>query len=232
MSNNALFALGYQQFGSIAPMSLKENLIRFRTAKGWSQADLATKIGVRQNTVASIETGATIRTKYLADLARVLGVTVDELDPPAGGAGAPAQPLAPPSLYGARDFPVYASAEGGPGEIIRSTEPIDWVPRPAPAQTPDAYCILISGESMSPEFRPGDSAIVNPRLPIIGGEVYVFFRELQGEARATIKQLRRQSADSWLVSQHNPPPGQKADFSLPRREWQWAHRVVGKYSRQ
>lgn len=209
-------------------MSLKDNLVRLRTAKGWSQDELARKIGVRQNTIAAIETGETKRTKYLADLARALGATVDELEPPAGGLVTPMQP---PAMYGPRDFPVYASAEGGPGEVIRSTEPIDWVPRPAPAQTPEAYCMLISGESMSPEYRPGDSAIVNPKLPIIGGEVYVFYRELHGEARATIKQLRRQTADSWLVAQHNPPTGQKADFTLPRREWQWAHRVVGKYSR-
>lgn len=212
-------------------MSLKDNLVRLRTAKGWSQQELADKIKVRQNTIAAIETGETKRTKYLADLARALGASVDELDPPAAPDAAPT-PLAPPPMYGTRDFPVYASAEGGPGEVIRSTEPIDWVPRPAPAQSPEAYCILISGDSMSPEYRPGDSAIVNPKLPIIGGEVYIFYRELQGEARATIKELRRQGADSWLVTQHNPPAGQKADFALPRREWQWAHRVVGKYSRQ
>jgi phage repressor protein C with HTH and peptisase S24 domain len=212
-------------------MSLKDNLIRLRTTRGLSQQELARMIGVRQNTIAAIETGATTRTKYLAEIARALQVSVDELDPPSGTGGAHG-PFAPPPMYGPRDFPVYASAEGGPGEIIRHSDPIDWMPRPGPAQTPDAYCMLISGESMSPEFRPGDSAIVNPRLPIIGGEVYIFYRELQGEARATIKHLRRQTADSWLVSQHNPPSGQKADFNLSRREWQWAHRVVGKYSRQ
>jgi phage repressor protein C with HTH and peptisase S24 domain len=212
-------------------MSLKDNLIRLRTARGLSQAELAKRVGVRQNTIAAIESGATTRTRFLPDIARALAVTVDELDPPEQAGAVPAM-LQPPPMYGPRDFPVYSSAEGGPGEIIRSSEAIDWVPRPAPAQTPDAYCMLISGDSMSPEFRPGDSAIVNPKLPIVGGEVYVFYRELKGEARATIKHLRRQTADSWLVTQHNPPPGQKADFALSRREWQWAHRVIGKYSRQ
>jgi len=214
-------------------MALKDNLIRLRTARGWSQQELARKIGVRQNTIAAIETGATTRTKYLADLARALGTTVDELDPPDAPTAPPGAALPPPSFFGTRDFPVYSSAEGGPGEIIRSTDPIDWVPRPGPvAHIADAYCMLISGDSMVPEFRPGDSAIVNPRLPFVGGEVHVFYRELQGEARATIKQLRRATAESWLVTQHNPPSGQKADFSLSRRDWQWAHRVVGKYSRQ
>jgi phage repressor protein C with HTH and peptisase S24 domain len=215
------------------PMALKDNLIRLRTERGWSQAELARRVGVRQNTIAAIETGATVRTKYLPQIARALGVTVDELDPP-DGVAAPGAILVPPAFTGKRDFPVYSSAEGGPGEIVRSVEAIDWVPRPGPVapHIADAYCMLISGESMVPEFRPGDSAIVNPRLPIIGGEVYVFYRELQGEARATIKQLRRATTDTWQVTQHNPPAGQKQDFSLPRREWQWAHRVVGKYSRQ
>jgi len=211
-------------------MALKEALPRLRALRGWSQQELADRVGVRQNTIAAIETGATTRTKYLADIARALGVTVDELDPPEGLAGAP---LPPPVFTGRRDFPVYSSAEGGPGEVIRSVEAVDWVPRPAPvAHINDAYCMLISGDSMFPEFRPGDAAIVNPRLPIVGGEVYVFYRELKGEARATIKQLRRATPETWLLTQHNPPAGQKQDFSLPRRDWRWAHRVVGKYSRQ
>jgi phage repressor protein C with HTH and peptisase S24 domain len=211
-------------------MALKDNLIRLRTARGWSQQQLADRVGVRQNTIAAIETGATTRTKYLADIARALGVTVDELDPPGGTVVAG---LPPPVFTGTRDFPVYSSAEGGPGEVIRSVEAVDWVPRPAPvAHISDAYCMLVSGDSMFPEFRPGDAAIVNPRLPIIGNEVYVFYRELKGEARATIKQLRRATPESWLLTQHNPPAGQKHDFSLPRRDWRWAHRVVGKYSRQ
>jgi phage repressor protein C with HTH and peptisase S24 domain/DNA-binding Xre family transcriptional regulator len=210
-------------------MSLKENLIRLRTTHGWSQQELANRVGVRQNTIAAIETGATTRTRYLPELARAFGVTVDELDPPEGRSGAA---LAPPVFTGPRTFPVFSSAEGGPGEVIRSVEPVDWVPRPAPvAHINDAYCMLVSGDSMFPEFRPGDSAIVNPRLPIVGNEVYVFYREIEGEGRATIKQLRRASPETWFLSQHNPPSGQKQDFTLPRRDWRWAHRVVGKYSR-
>src|SRR5436190_17978507 len=105
-------------------MSLKDNLIRLRTARGLSQQELAKMIGVRQNTIAAIETGATTRTKYLADIARALGVTVDELDPPLGASGG-RSPHAPPPMFGPRDFPVYSSDEGGPGEIIRSNDPFD-----------------------------------------------------------------------------------------------------------
>jgi hypothetical protein len=67
---------------------------------------------------------------------------------------------------------------------------------------------------------------------VIGGEVYVFYAEKAGEARATIKHLRRAAAEKWLVSQWNPPAGQERDFALSRKEWQSAHRVIGKYSRR
>jgi hypothetical protein len=52
----------------------------------------------------------------------------------------------------------------------------------------------------------------------MGGEVHVFYSELQGEARATIKHLRRATATEWLVTQHNPPKGQgrKVFFELRR----------------
>ena len=67
---------------------------------------------------------------------------------------------------------------------------------------------------------------------MVGGEVYVFYAERAGEARATIKHLRRSNAEKWLVSQWNQPAGQDNDFALSRKDWQWAHRVIGKYSRR
>jgi phage repressor protein C with HTH and peptisase S24 domain len=95
-----------------------------------------------------------------------------------------------------------------------------------------AYGLLITGESMFPEYQAGETAIVDPNLPVVGAAVYVFYAEHDGEARATIKHLRRAAADSWHVRQWNPPDGGKADFTLPRREWAKAHRVLGKYSRR
>ena len=46
--------------------------------------------------------------------------------------------------------------------------------------------------------------------------------------RATVKELRRHTADTWFVTQHNPPEGQKHDFTLPRKIWREAHRIVGR----
>ena len=134
---------------------------------------------------------------------------------------------------GRPDFRVYASAQGGPGEIIRSIEPVDFIPRPSHLlHVRDAYGLLVTGDSMSPEYKNGEMAIVEPSLPMVPAEVYIFYAEKEGEARATIKHLRRATAERWLVTQHNPPDGQPHDFSLSRKEWGIAHRVTGKLARR
>jgi phage repressor protein C with HTH and peptisase S24 domain len=236
MSTKTLLENAYQQVGRLRPvMALKDTLVRLRKERRLSQADLAKKVGVRQNTIASIETGNTTKTKYLPDIARVLRVSIDELDPPTAQA-APAKPesaIPGGELMGQRDFPIYASAEGGQGQIVLSSEPVDWAPRPGPvAQVKGAYGLYIVGDSMVPEFRPGDTAIVNPNLPVVPDSACIFYAEKSGEARATIKYLRRITAESWHVSQWNPPDDMKRDFTLPRREWGVCHRVLGKFSRR
>lgn len=210
--------------------SLAENLARVRKQRGLSQAALADKIGVRQNTIAAIETGESKKTRYLADLARELEVSVFDLDPGL----APAAIIPERQLMGtARDFPIFASAEGGPGEIIRSTDPVDWVPWPVPVQhVKEAYGLIVTGASMAPEFDPGDIAIVNPRYPAHGDTTCIFYSERDGEARATIKRLVRASADKWFLRQWNPPDGLKQEFTLNRKDWPVCHRVLGKYYRQ
>lgn len=202
-----------------------------REARDMSQADLGRKVGCSQATILKIEAGETVRSKYLALIAVELDIPLGEVDPayaalekPVGLGQIPGDRLILPG----NDFPIYASAEGGPGEIVRSSDPIDFVPRPAPVQhVREAYGLVVTGTSMVNEFRPGETLLINPRAPIIGGESYVFYSEFQGEARATVKNLRRATPDSWFVTQWNPAK----DFTLKKTEWTICHRVIGKYSR-
>lgn len=201
-----------------------------RERRKWSQKDLANRVGVSQPAINKIEAGESARSKYLAKIAQVL-----ELDPATLDTSLASQPFEERPLQrdGRPDFKIYASAEGGPGEIIRSSEPVDFVPRPTHlVHVRDAYGLFITGHSMEPEYKSGEMAIVEPSMPLISGEVYIFYAEHQGEARATIKHLRRPTADKWLVSQHNPPEGMSKDFALPRKEWTIAHRVTGKFTRR
>lgn len=209
--------------------SVGEKVRRLRKERGWSQADLGSKVGMSQGGVAKLEAGNIENPRHLARIALVFGVRLDELDPsladlPNIDAIAKADTLNPRE----GTLPVYASAEGGPGQIIRSAEPIDFIPRPIAVQNVrDAYGLIITGTSMEPELEQGDIAVINPALPILTDKTCIFYAEMNGEARATVKRLIKTTADKWHVRQHNP----KKDFALSRKEWGIAHRVLSKHYR-
>lgn len=209
-----------------------EIIKKARETRDWSQRDLANKVGITQAAINKIEGGETSQSKFLPKIAQVLELDLAELDRALNSQVIPEN--RPPLIRDNKpDFKIYASAEGGPGEIIRSLEPVDFVPRPTHLlNVKDAYGLLITGSSMEPEYNAGEMAIVEPTLPIVPNEVYIFYAEKDGEARATIKKLRRPTTDRWLVTQHNPPDGLGADFSLSRKEWSVAHRVTGKFTRR
>ena len=213
-------------------MEPRELIREARERRDWSQKDLADRAGVSQVAIVKIESGATVQSKFLPRIAQILGIDLAELDPSLKGVALP--PETRPFVNDIRpDFRVYASAEGGPGEIIRSVEPVDFIPRPSHLlHVRDAYGLLVTGNSMAPEYKNGEMAIVEPSLPVVPDEVYIFYAEKDGEARATIKHLRRATADRWLVTQHNPPEGMTRDFILSRKEWNVAHRVTGKRTRR
>jgi phage repressor protein C with HTH and peptisase S24 domain len=189
--------------------------IAARKAKGSSQAELAAAARVSQQLIAAIETGVTRSTKFLLRLAAALDVPPGQLDP-----------------EWANVARVEGTAEGGSGFIIVTSDAVDWLPRPPPiAHVRRAYGLYITGESMVPEFEPGDIALVNPHLPVVPDTTCIFYGAQEGEVLATIKRLRRKTGDSWYLRQWNPPEGMKADFTLSRQEWPVCHRVVGKYSR-
>lgn len=184
-----------------------------------------------------IDKKKSVGAKNVSNLAYALGVEADEIfeamgvRPPSNARTfvEPGQLIAPTG----RDFPVYSAAEGGPGELIRTVDPVDWIPRPDPVRhVKNAYGQIVVGTSMEPEYEAGDTALVNPMLPLLNNVTCIFYTENpQGEARATIKRLLRASDTTWFVRQWNPPPGGKAEFTLNRREWAIAHRVFGKHTR-
>jgi phage repressor protein C with HTH and peptisase S24 domain len=211
--------------------------IAARKAKGLSQTELAARARVSQQLITSIETGVTKTTKFLLRLAAALDVPPGQLDPEWANL-APSEGAAPGTVPGSasatsqRDLPIHSSAEGGAGFIIVTSDAVDWVPRPPPvANVRRAYGLYITGESMIPEYEPGDIAIVNPNLPAVPDTTCIFYGPHDDEVRATIKRLRRKTGDTWYLKQWNPPDGTKIEFSLSRREWPICHRVVGKYSR-
>lgn len=226
-----------------------ENVRRLREARSMSQGDLAKAVGISQTAIQKIETGETKRSKFMFDLARVLGVPIEALSDTitesslkvaaAHGYQAPAavppQPRAaftpPPTIIGERNLPVYAAVEGGPGEIMYSEQAIDFVPRPWYLKAvKEGYAVLVVGESMVPAFRPGEMAIVNPGLSPLRDRDHIFIHDDgNGNFKASIKFLKSWTEEVWRLEQYNPPEGQGRIFELPRKFWSKALRVVGKY---
>jgi phage repressor protein C with HTH and peptisase S24 domain len=84
----------------------------------------------------------------------------------------------------------------------------------------NAYALEISGESMEPVFRDGDTVIVSPAAPVRRGD-RVVVRTAKGEVMA--KELKRQSAKRIDLRSLNPTHPDRG-FDLP--EIAWMHRII------
>ncbi len=84
----------------------------------------------------------------------------------------------------------------------------------------NAYALEISGDSMEPVFRDGDTVIVSPNAPVRRGD-RVVVRTASGEVMA--KQLTRKSARKVELKSLNPA---HPDYSFDLRDVEWIHRIV------
>lgn len=202
-----------------------------------TQERFAERLGVERGAVGNWELGKGIKTENLAQISDEFNVPLDWIAHgrgPTPGTNEPdPSPIhrPPPVILGERDMPVYAAVEGGAGEMVVSTDPIELVPRPwYMREVRDGYAVLVVGDSMVPVFEPGDIAVVNPRLPPMRGkDLILISNEERGEFRASIKRLVNMTAVHWHLHQFNPPRGQQQDFAWARKDWPKALRVVGKY---
>lgn len=127
-----------------------------------------------------------------------------------------------------RGLPVYAAAQGGDGHLIVTFDPIDYMKMPSVLQNvKGGYGLLISGDSMVPAYRPGETALVNPNLPPMRDEdVIVYHTSEVNENEAIIKRLVGFNDREWVLEQYNPA----MRFEALRFDWPICHRVVGKYN--
>lgn len=153
-----------------------------------------------------------------------------ELLPPVGKDSFKPQIIPGSELVGARDFPIYAAAEGGNGHLIVTFDPIEVVKRPAILEgVKGAYGLLVSGDSMEPAYDHGDMALVHPGLgPGRLVDVVLYDHPPDGNAEAIIKRMVGWNEREWQLRQFNP----RKDWSVHRADWPTCHRVVGKYARR
>ena len=208
-------------------MTLAERIKTQREARGWSQLDLARQTGLSQTAINKVESGATAKSRFLPDIARALGIPLDQLmaDAETNPVALVAEERLFPEAPGAPDFPIYAAREAAAGEMMVTTQPLDWVPRPwFLGAVRNGFGVLLTEGSMEPAFAPGDTVFVNPRLPPVK-EKTVLLTDREGPAfRAILRRLLGFTGTEWHVRQFHPP----RDAKLSRQEWPHALRVVGK----
>jgi transcriptional regulator with XRE-family HTH domain len=202
---------------------------------GKKPVDIARRLKITESAVSqwfAKDTGP--KSVRLSELASFLGTTVDSLitdhDGPLGGPPSAAMPPPMGLNAGRPDLAVYASAAGGPeGAWVLSGDAIAWIHRDQRlVGVRDAFACYVVGESMFPAYEHGNLLLVNPAVPPNAGDDCLLIQEASDGARyALIKRLVRFNSTSWTVKQWNPDK----TFSLPRKDWQRALLVIGKYNR-
>lgn len=130
---------------------------------------------------------------------------------------------------GIRDLPIFASCEGGEGEVLLTYDPIEWRERPSPLKNVrNAYGMYVVNDSMSPAFRQGDILQVHPnKPPIRGRHVIVVLKdgtdEQTGERRCLVKEFVSRDRDCVKLRQYNPD----RTFDVPAEQVESVHLVVG-----
>lgn len=209
------------------------NVAKLRTKASMSQGDLAKQIGVRQNTIFSIESGKTLKSRYLPEIANFFHVPLTDINPfleqdATEGVITKARVIPGNELLSERDMPLFSSVEGGQGALVLSSEPIGNTRRPARLENVrGAYGLIVVGESMVPALRPGDVVHVHPALKPRPEDVCVFICEQNGEFVATIKEYVGQTEEHWNVKRYKP---KEQNFTLRKKDWTRCEVVVGKYS--
>lgn len=187
-----------------------------------SQADVAAGVQellggevFKQQSYAAIESGKTKHSKYLAQVARVLGLPQQAVDPSAKG---PRIVQETSIAYGekatvmdntGRKLPVIGSiAAGAWCEAIDEFQPGDadeWIDSPGPVG-PRAFILKIEGISMlNPtgpvSFADGDKVVIDPSIEAFPGDFVA--AKLTSSSRVTFKRLHQEDGE-WILEAINP----------------------------
>ena len=226
-------------------MELHERLTKARRGAGFeTAADAAKALGVKYPTYAGHENGASgfraetgelyarrfkVRFEWLM---RGIGAMTDDalVEPPADDS-----PLPPPNArIGARldldptgeRIPLFGQAIGGQDGrfILNGAKIADLIAPPVLWGVRDAYAVYIAGDSMEPRYFAGETAFVNPYMPVRRGDfVVVQIASREGDPPfGYIKQFITMSDDKLRLKQFNP----EKDLTFLRRLVVSVHKIV------
>ena len=146
---------------------MKYRIREAREKLGWTQSDLAKKMGTTQQTIQRYEAGAVdVNSSKLVRLAEILGTTVDYL------IGIPTNAV--PARPGGVPRPVIGRISAGPFGTVyeESGEELD-VPDDVWECHRGGFWMRVSGNSMNRLFAEGSMVYVAPACEVRNGDVGV-----------------------------------------------------------
>lgn len=191
---------------------------------------MAARLFCSRNYLAQIETGAKQPSDKLINFAEALAAQMlpQKTNPPGVLAEDPApygvppprsdgRIVSPPKL---RLIPVVSWAhagEAGDYDEIPEHEQDQIFYEGSDAR---AKCVIVEGDSMSPEWRPGDRVIIEPAKPVLNGSAVVVKLANNG---VLIRYFHRVDAKTIRLYSHNPD--RYPDTFLKQGQYQWCFRV-------
>lgn len=143
-----------------------------RIAKGWSQAELAKKIGTTQQQIARYESGENdVKSSVILKLSSALGVTVTYLL----GMEDAISFIKPKPSSGLALPVVGRIAAGTPREAIAQSGETHEVPDTIYYEHEHAFFLTVAGNSMNRLFPEGALVLVDPDEEVRNGDVAVVF---------------------------------------------------------
>ncbi|NSZ47963.1 XRE family transcriptional regulator [Agrobacterium vitis] len=132
-----------------------------------------------------------------------------------------------PAATTTKDVPVLGSAAGSlvNGSFALRDEVVDYVARPpAMSSAKGLYALFVEGESMQPQFYPGDIIFINPDRPIRPGDT-VIVRSKGDEGREVVSLgiLKDRRGGHTVIGKHNYG---KPTVSIPSTHIIAVHKVL------
>lgn len=182
-------------------MKFGERLEAAMAFMNWGPSDLAARSGVAMPTISAITKRGSDRTNYKEALVSAFPrerVSQKWLRDGAGSMGDKDQPEpnVTPAPIGGRSIPVISAIQAGMWcEIVDQFQPgdADEYLLTDLDLSAHAFALTIRGDSMLPEFNPGDRVIIDPEVAPHPGD---FVAAKNGEQEATFKKYRPRGMDA------------------------------------
>ena len=174
---------------------MENKIAEARRAKGWTQQELAERMGTTQQTIQRYEAGSrNIKSSVLARLSEELDVTVTYL------LGMNDADESAPAYV---QIPLYGSIAAGQPIEMESADALFPVPVEISNRWPNAFLLRVEGESMNRILPNGCYALVDPCSEVdFEGQPYAV---RVGDVDATIKRVRTNGHVYELVPDSTDP---------------------------